>query len=202
MTDQGDTDQLLQQVAAGDAAACAMLLDRYRDRLRRMVAVRMDHRLQARVDPSDVVQDAMFTAHRRMGEFAQQRPIHVYAWLRQLATDRLIDLHRRHLQADRRTATREIEDASGWHLVEFLADSGLTPLRHLLREEVCQRVRRCLARLPGTAREVLLLRFVEQSSIRESADVLGISQAAVKSRQLRALKSLGQLLEQENIARE
>ena len=198
MNDSGDTDQLLQQVALGDASAGAVLLDRYRDRLLRMVAVRMDHRLQSRVDPSDVVQDAMVTAHGRLGEFAQQRPMHFYAWLRQLTTDRLIDLHRHHLQADRRTVIREIEDASTWQLAKFLADSELTPLRHLLHEELCARVRNALKNSSDAAREVLLLRFVEQLSIRECADVLGISETALKSRQLRALQSLGQLLEKDD----
>lgn len=157
MNNENDTELLLQQVAAGNPSAASVLLDSHRDRLRRMVAARMDRRLQRRLDPSDVVQDALVEAHRRLGEFARERPLHFYAWLRQLTTDRLIDAHRRHLQADRRTVTREMNDASDFALAQVLADSQLTPFRHLLREELRERVRHVLRELPQTAQEVLLL---------------------------------------------
>ena len=202
MKDHSDTEELLEQIGSGDSAASAKLLNRYRGKLRRMVQVRMDYRLQARVDPSDVVQDAMVTAHRRLAEFAKHRPMHFYAWLRQLTTDRLIDVHRCHLQADRRAATRDILGVSSARLAARLADSGLTPSGHLLHKELCDQVREALDHLPETSREVLLLRFVEQLSIRESADALGITQSALKSRQLRALRHLGRLIAMDTTRRD
>src|SRR4051794_10800729 len=92
-----DTDHLLDRAAAGDVAARQRLLERHRPRLRRMVALRLDQRLRARVDPSDVVQEALFDADQELSDYLKRRPIPFYPWLRQLAWDRLIDLNRRHI---------------------------------------------------------------------------------------------------------
>src|SRR6516225_4151532 len=92
-----DTDALLAQASLGDAAAGHELLSRHRDRLKRMVAVRLDRRLLARLDPSDVVQEALAEAARRLPDYLRQRPLPFYPWLRQLALERLIDLHRHHV---------------------------------------------------------------------------------------------------------
>src|SRR6516225_11967076 len=107
-----DTEQLLEQVAAGDSSARDQLLQRYRRRLRRMVAVRFDPRLAARVDPSDVVQETLAEAAVQLDRYLQERPLPFYPWLRQMAQRRLIELHRRHVQARRRSVTRE-EAADG-----------------------------------------------------------------------------------------
>jgi RNA polymerase sigma-70 factor (ECF subfamily) len=171
------------------------LLERYRNRLKTMIRVRMDQRLQGRFDPSDVVQDAFVEAHRRLAEYVDTRPMEFYPWLRGLAWDRLVDLHRRHLTAAKRSVDREMVDASSHALVTYLADSRFSPLRDVLRDELRARIQSALDLLPPIAREVLLLRFVEQLSVREASEVLNISETALKSRQLRALKSLGQHLD-------
>src|SRR5262245_15592899 len=103
-----DTEHLLERAAAGDGAARAQLLQRHRRRLRRMVAVRFDPRLAARVDPSDVVQEALAEAAATLDGYLRERPLPFYPWLRQLAQRRLLDLHRRHVQARRRSVTREV----------------------------------------------------------------------------------------------
>src|SRR5213080_1218802 len=102
-----DTDQLLASASRGDATARGRLLERHRPRLRRMVAVRLDRRVAARVDPSDVVQDAMLEAAARLDEYLRERPIPFYPWLRRMAADRLADAYRRHLRAGRRAVGRE-----------------------------------------------------------------------------------------------
>src|SRR4051794_8445239 len=94
-----DTDQLLRQAAAGDESARGRLLDRHRDRLKRMVAVRSDPRLAARVDPSDVVQEALTEAAGKLDRYLSARPLPFYPWLRQLALERLAALRRRHVGA-------------------------------------------------------------------------------------------------------
>ncbi len=190
-----DTDQLLREAVDGDANAGTTLLERYRNRLKTMIRVRMDQRLQGRFDPSDVVQDAFVEAHRRLAEYVDTRPMDFYPWLRGLAWDRLVDLHRRHLAAAKRSVDREMMDASSHALVTYLADSRFSPLRDVLRDELRARIQFALDLLPPIAREVLLLRFVEQLSVREASEVLNISETALKSRQLRALKSLGQQLD-------
>src|SRR5262245_12503996 len=97
-----EPEELLRLAAAGDAASCQHLLASYRERLRRMVAVRLDNRIGARVDPSDVVQEALFEAYDKLPEYLSARPLPFYPWLRQIALDRITDLHRRHLHAQKR----------------------------------------------------------------------------------------------------
>jgi RNA polymerase sigma-70 factor (ECF subfamily) len=195
-----DTDQLLDRVTGGDAAARQALLVRHRDRLRKMVAFHLDRRLAARVDPSDVVQEALADAAGRLSDYARRRPLPFYPWLRQLAWDRLIELHRRHVRAGKRSVMREDPDAlrlpdeSAAQLAARLADLGSSPSERLLRDELRQRVRLALARLSAGDREVLVLRHLEQLSTADSAAVLGISEGAFKSRHLRALQRLRALL--------
>src|SRR5215468_10355913 len=105
--DEPDSEQLLQRVAAGELAAREPLLERHRQRLRRMIALRLDRRLWARVDPSDVLQETLAEAGRKLPEYARTRPLPFYAWLRCLAWERLVQVHRRHVRAQRRSVTRE-----------------------------------------------------------------------------------------------
>src|SRR6266436_8928571 len=104
---ESDTDTLIRKARQGDAAAREELLDRHRGRLRHLVAFRLDPRVAARVDPSDVVQEALTDASRKLSEYLKHRPIPYYPWLRQLALERLVKLHRRHIQAQKRSVTRE-----------------------------------------------------------------------------------------------
>jgi RNA polymerase sigma-70 factor (ECF subfamily) len=194
-----DTDQLLQCAAGGDAAARDQLLQRHRRRLRRMVAVRFDPRLAARVDPSDVVQETLAEAAAQLNRYLQERPLPFYPWLRQLAQRRLIHLYRRHVQARRRTVTREeatagLPDRSALALAERLFARMSSPSARLHRQERRDRVRSALAALPEHDREVLVLRILEGLPTRETAAVLQISEVAVRSRQVRALERLKALL--------
>src|SRR5438128_559367 len=102
-----DTEQLLEAVSRGDAQARGRLLERHRPKLRRMVAIRLDRRLAARVDPSDVVQESLAEAAARLDDYVRDRPLPFYPWLRRIASDRLADASRRHLRAGRRSVGRE-----------------------------------------------------------------------------------------------
>ncbi|HJQ80554.1 MAG TPA: sigma-70 family RNA polymerase sigma factor [Lacipirellulaceae bacterium] len=192
-----DTDQLLDRVAQGKSSAAATLLDRHRQRLRRMVQLRIDPRLAARIDPSDVVQDALGEAHRRLPQFAAERPIPFYPWLRRIAWERLLQMRRHHLQAKRRSVMREdvlpLSGKSEILLAERLAASA-SPSEQLVRREMCQRVRRAIAELPDNDREVIVLKHLEELSFQEAAAVLEIGTAAVYSRYYRAIQRLHRLL--------
>jgi len=196
-----DTETLLRQAAAGDRQAKDLLLERHRDRLRRMVAVRMDQRLKKRADPSDIVQEALVLADRRLDEYLQTQPIPFYPWLRQLAWDQLITFHRRHLDARRRSRRREedvaaaLSDESVAELASCLLDQTADPLSRLVRKELRERVRRAIDSLPPTDREILVLRHLEQLSTEEVAAVLEIGRSAAKMRHLRAVERLKALLE-------
>jgi RNA polymerase sigma-70 factor (ECF subfamily) len=195
-----DTDELVRRVGEGDQAAVSLLLDRHRPRLRRMVTARLDARLFARVDPSDVVQEVLLKAAQRLPEYARDRPLPFYPWLRQLAWDRLVELHHRHERARKRSVTREepdplLSDPSALLLAEQLVDTGTGPSGQLLRKELRERVRAALAGLPAQDREILLMRHVEQLQVSEIAALLRVSEGAVKMRRLRAILKLRELLE-------
>lgn len=202
LANDGETNELIDRAARGDAAARDELLARHRARLRHMVALRMDRRLSARVDPSDVVQEALAEASRCLPDYLRDRPLPFYPWLRRLAWERLVATARQHLQARRRSVTREqpgavaLPDESLYALAGRLAVSGTSPSGRMKREELRQRVRAALAQLDEQDREVLVLRYLEQLSTRETAAVLGVSEGGVKSRLMRAIVRLRERLEQ------
>jgi RNA polymerase sigma-70 factor (ECF subfamily) len=195
MTTMGDTEHLLDRAAAGDGSAREQLLQRHRRRLGHMLAVRFDPRLAARVDPSDVIQETLAEAAENLDHYLRERPLPFYPWLRQLAQRRLIDLYRRHVQARRRSVTREVgppglPEHSALALIDRLSGRTSSPSAGLRRQERRDLVRAALEALPETDREVLTLRILEGLSIRETAAVLEMSEAAVRSRQVRALDRL------------
>jgi RNA polymerase sigma-70 factor (ECF subfamily) len=197
---QPDTDHLLDRAGRGDAAARVQLLVRHEKRLRQLVAWRMDRRLAARIDPSDVVQETLADAVQQLSDYLRDRPLPFYAWLRQLALDRLAALHRHHVRAQKRSVLREeqralpLPDASALELAERLLARGSSPSARLRRHERRERLQAALARLAAADREVLVLRHLEQLPIREVAAVLGITEGAVYTRHVRALERLRRLL--------
>jgi RNA polymerase sigma-70 factor (ECF subfamily) len=199
-TQQPDTEELLRQAETGDQDACAALLARHRDRLRKMIAWRLDRHLATRVDPSDVVQEVLLEASGKMDRYLRERPLPFFPWLRALAGEHLATLHRRHVQARGRSVLREepglldLPDESAAELAARLVDSSTSPSQRALRQEQRQRVRQALGQLSERDREVLVLRNLEQLSVADTAEVLRISAGAVKVRHLRALERLRALL--------
>jgi RNA polymerase sigma-70 factor (ECF subfamily) len=201
MTHHGtDTDQLLDDASAGDDAARARLLERHRGRLRHMIAMRLDPRVAARVDPSDVVQETLLAADGQLDDYLRERPLPFYPWLRQIAWQRLLDVHRRHIRAQRRSVTREqplvlgLSGESAAELAQRVLGPGSSPSARLDREESRRHVKDALERLPERDREVLVLRHLERLSTKEIAAVLGIREGAVYTRHLRALQRLHDLV--------
>lgn len=197
-TDGEDTDLLLDRAAGGDGIAISALLERHRPRLRRSVAVRLDDRLAARVDPSDVVQEALAEAASLLPRYAEERPLPFFPWLRRLAIQRL-SKHRRLAGAARRDSGREVAEAplpdrSAWQLADRLVETGGGPATQAVRAERRQAVHDALAALPEPDREVLVLRYLEQLGPGEIAAVLGLSEGAVKMRHLRALQKMQGIL--------
>lgn len=187
-----ETRELIDRAGEGDESARRHLLERYRDYLKRMVAARLDRRLAARVDPSDVVQETLAEAAKRLDDFLRERPLPFYGWLRGLARERVIDTHRRHVTAQRRSVTLErgdlgLPDVSADEIVRRLFASDTSPSNHLMREERHERLKAALASLPHRDREVVVMRHLEQLSTAEIAAAVGLSEPAVKSRLLRAL---------------
>lgn len=198
-----ETQELLVSARAGDAQAASALFERHRAALRRLVALRLDRAIQGRIDASDVVQDALVEAHRRWPEFLAGSPLPFHLWLRQIARDRLIDAHRRHHVSAKRSVAREqhqpavAPDMSAFDLLGQLEDAReLTPAAAILRQELQARFRAALTQLNDESREVIEMRHIEQLSNQETAQALGLSEAAAGMRYLRALRRLRTLLEE------
>lgn len=194
-------ESLLDRARDGDDSACELLLQTYRERLKRMVAVRMDRRLSTRIDPSDVVQEALTEANQHLREYARTRPIPFYPWLRRLAWERMVAMSRHHIRSHKRSVAREeprplaLPHESAFDLAARLAASGTSPSGRLSRQEVRERVHTALLALEENDREVLVLRYLEQLSTKETSVVLGVSEGGVKSRLMRALIRLRALLD-------
>jgi RNA polymerase sigma-70 factor (ECF subfamily) len=200
-TSQSDNDELelLRAAEDGDDAAGQQLLARHRNRLRQMVAVYLDRRLAARIDPSDVVQEALADAARGLSGYLRERPLPFYPW--QFARQRLMQVHRHHIQARRRSVEREVPwvlalpDRSAIALADRLMASGTSPSRRLIRDELRRRVQSALDRVAPGDREILVMRHLEEMSAVEIGAILGITEGAVRVRLLRSLTRLRALLD-------
>jgi RNA polymerase sigma-70 factor (ECF subfamily) len=194
-------DDVLRRATAGDQQALVEVFARYRDRLRQMVRLRLDRRLQGRLDPSDVLQEAYLDFARRLPEYAREPALPFYLWLRLLTGQRLIDLHRMHLGAKMRDAGQEVSlyrgalpQASSASLAAQLLGRLTSASRAAMRAETQIRVQEALNRMDDLDREVLTLRHFEMLSNDETATVLGIKKSAASNRYIRALKRLKELL--------
>jgi RNA polymerase sigma-70 factor, ECF subfamily len=199
--DSDETNRLLEQAARGDRQAMEMLLARHRERLRRMVALRLDRRLRKRIDPSDVIQEASLEASSRLASYLRSPSMPFFLWLRFLTGQKLITMHRHHLGAKLRDAGREVAfgratfpEASSAALAAGFLDQGTRASEAAIRAEMMERVQKALDGLAPLDREVLALRHFEQLSRTEIATVLGVSEAAAGKRYIRALEKLKQIL--------
>lgn len=199
--ESGETQELLRRVAAHDPAAPGALWARHRAALRRMIDLRLDPALGRRVDASDVVQEVLLKANQRLADYLRDPALPFHLWLRQIARDHIIDQHRRHRVAERRSLDRErplavpaFADRSSLELAAQLRDPGLTPAAAALRAELRRRFEAALAQLDEDDREIVLLRHFEQLSNSDAARALGISEPAAGMRHLRALRRLRAVL--------
>lgn len=197
-----NAEQLLARAAQGDVTAVSELLGAYRDRLRKMVTSRLDARLVARLDPSDVVQETFIVAAGNLPRYAREQPLPFYPWLRRLALQRLIDLQRKHLYAERRSVLREavqpaLNDSTIHELARYLLARAPGPHSEYVAAEREAGLRKALSCLEEMQREVLLLHYVEDLSLAETAQVLQITADAARMRHFRALKQLRKLLAEE-----
>jgi RNA polymerase sigma-70 factor (ECF subfamily) len=193
-----ETGKLLDQVRRGERSAIDQLFARHREPVRRMVELRLDRAVAARFDASDIVQEVLLEASRRLEEYLRDAPLPFHLWLRQIARDRLIDAHRRHRRAERRTVDRERSlapaDHSSVEWAAHLIDRELTPATAALRREIESRFQSALDDVDDDTREIILMRHFEQLSNQEVAQALGLSEPAASMRYLRAIRKLRDLL--------
>lgn len=196
------TDELLMGAKGGDDSAVDRLLDRHRDALRRMIGMRMDQKIQRRLDVSDIVQDVLVEASRRLSDYLANPIMPFHLWIRQIAKDRMIDAHRRHRVSAKRSIDREQPlaapgpvDPSTMELAAQLSDRELTPAAAATQRELADHVRQSVDRLNDADREIILMRHYEQFSNQEVAAALELSEPAASMRYLRALKKLRAILD-------
>ena len=195
------TQQLLQGVRNGDSQAANRLLDRHRDALRQMVAMRLDRKIQGRVDASDIVQDVMIEANRRLQDYLENPVMPFHLWLRHMAKDRLIDAHRRHRGSAKRSVDREQPmvavggmEQSTMELARHLADAEMTPAAAATMGEMQKRFEAAINKLGEQDQEIVLMRHFEHLSNQEAAQALGLTEPAASMRYLRAMRRLRALL--------
>ena len=194
------TQELLSGAKQGDPSAVNQLLDRHRRSIQRMIRMRLDQRIRARIDVSDVVQDVRVEANRRLRDYLDNPTMAFHLWLRQIAKDRIIDAHRRHRGSAKRSVDREQvaaplgEERSGIELAAQLRDRQLTPAAAATQQELARRVKQSLADLDEQDCEIIVMRHYEQLSNQEVAVALGLTEAAASMRYLRAVRRLRSLL--------
>ena len=196
-----ETARLLEQARAGDQAALNEIFAQHRTRLRRMVGLRLDRRLQARIDASDVIQEAYVEAVSRLEEYLRDPRYPLFLWLRLLVGERLLKLHRHHLGTQMRDAALEISiyrgalpAASSAALAAQLLGKHTSPTQAAVRAERMMRLQEALNTLDPMDREVLSLRHFEEMSLAETALSLGVEESAAAKRYIRALKRLKAIL--------
>src|SRR5215831_5338773 len=193
--------ELIRRAGEGDAAGLEGLLERYRPRLRRMIKLRLDRRLQGRVDPSDVIQEAYLEVSRRLAEYLRDPSLPFFLWLRLVTGQKLALAHRQHLGVQARDAGREVSlhrgawpEATSAALAAQLVGKRTAPSQAAVRAELKIRLQEALNGMDELDREVLALRHFEQLSNAETARALGLSETAACNRYVRALERLKKIL--------
>jgi RNA polymerase sigma-70 factor, ECF subfamily len=200
--DESQTDDLLRRAQGGDERALGELFARHRDRLRRMVRLRLDRRVYGRLDPSDVLQEAFLDLARRLPEYGADPKVPFYLWLRGLTGQRLLVLHRHHLGARMRDAGQEVSlhrgalpHASSESLAQHLLGRLTSPTLAAIRAELQLKLQEALNAMDPTDREVVVLRHFEELSNAETAEVLGLQPSAASKRYIRAIRRLKGILD-------
>jgi RNA polymerase sigma-70 factor, ECF subfamily len=198
-----DLELLIDQAARGEPLAQAKLFGEFEPRLRGMVTMRLDQRLQGKLDTSDVIQEAFIEYSESLPEYVPRPDLPFYIWLRTLTIRKLSNLQRQFLATEARDVNRELANGRGGSLTtsclslaEFFVGSMTSPSQAVLRLELQARIHEALNDMDSTDREILALRHFEQLSNSEAAQVLQISPTAASNRYIRALGRLRPLLDQ------
>jgi len=201
MATSDDLGSLLQRAAGGDEPAVKELFARHRDRLKRLVHLRLSRRLQGRIEDSDVVQEAFLDCARRLPDYLADPKLPFYLWLRQITSLKLAEIHRRYLGSQVGDAELELTlhrgglpKADSVSLAAHLLGQLATPTKAAIKAETSLLVQDALNNMDPIDREVLALKHFEQLSTGEIAEVLGMSKTDAGSRYLRAIKRLKDIL--------
>lgn len=196
-------DDMADRLRAGDLQALAEVFSLERERLWRVAQFRLAEPLRGRLEPDDVLQETFLAAHQRLGHYAQNPSLSPFVWLRMVLNQTLVDLHRKHLGAQRRDAAREIcidgspfGPATSASVAIQLVGAFTSPSHAAARMDLRDLVEAAIAQMDPLDREVLALRHFEELTNSEAAEALGIEQKAASIRYVRALRRLKEILNQ------
>lgn len=200
MPDEDFNDDLIRRLREGDEHAFVEVFALHRARLKRMLEFRMDQRLRGREDASDILQEVYIDAHQRMAHYLKRPEVSFYVWLRKLTTQRMIDVHRRHLKAEMRDVKQEIaiqqrNVATSASVAIQLAAQLASPSQMVMQAELAAQLEVALESMDEIDREIIVLRHFEELRNGEVAEVLGLKPAAASNRYMRALSRLRDSLE-------
>ena len=177
--EQQPTEILLKQALDGDNSAVNQLMERHRNSLRQLIRMRLDQKIQKRIDVSDVLQDVLIEANRRLTRYLNDPIMPFHLWLRQIARDRIIDAHRRHRVSAKRSVDREQQmvaprgyDQSSIQLAALLGDSRLTPAAAALQKEMAKKVEEAISKLDEKDCEIIVMRHYEHLTNQEIGQLL------------------------------
>lgn len=200
--EQEKTQELLEQARQGDDDAINALIEHHRNALRHLVRMRLDRKIQRRVDVSDVVQDVLIEVNRRLKTYLENPVMPFHLWIRHIARDRIIDAHRRHRGSAKRSVDKEQPmvipggfDQSSIILAAQLVDREKTPAASTMEKELARRVEQAITELDDLDAEVIVMRHYEQLTNQEIAQALELTEPAASMRYLRAVRRLRDMMQ-------
>lgn len=198
---QNEEDDLVHRMRNGDSEALGEVFDQYRERLARIVRFRLDYRLAGRVSESDVLQEAFIASAKRLNYFSEHDDMPAFLWLRMMVGQQLVDIHRQHINAEKRDARREVNlQAKGPSPHTSMAIAAqlvgqMTAVSEIIsRAEQIEKLEQVLNQMDDIDREVIALRHFEELSNIETAKILGIDTSAASKRYIRAMGRLSDLM--------
>jgi RNA polymerase sigma-70 factor (ECF subfamily) len=204
MTEESsEINDLLKRASEGDDAAVDQLFSQHRERLKRMVRLRMSPRLQGRIDESDVLQESYLYIFNKLATYLDNPAVPFYLWLRHMTGLKLAEIHRRHLGTQLRDADREVSiyrgalpEANSMSLAAHLLGQLTSPSEAAIKAEMRIKLQEALNGMDPIDRDIIALRHFEQLSGNEAASVLGLSKTGASSRYVRAITRLKSILSQ------
>ena len=196
MHTQEQLDELVARAQEGDEVALAELFESYRGRLGKMINLRMDGRLKARVAVSDVLQESFVDLAKQLDNYVKDPKLPFFLWLRRMTAQRLAKFHRDHLGRQKRSVIREVQqivatpEASSIFMAEHLAGQFSTASEQAVRKETRLQTQKAIEELSETDREILALRHIESLTNQEIAIELEIAESAATNRYVRAIRRL------------
>jgi RNA polymerase sigma-70 factor (ECF subfamily) len=199
MTDmnEDELDDLTARVRIGDESALVELFQRHRGKLRSMVAFRMDANLRGRVDPSDVVQESFLDLAKRLPEFGSKRDMSPLIWMRLVAMERLLAMHRHHVGVQKRDARRDVSidnrlgvGETSVSLAAALMNRLSSASGKLIRAEQKAKLHELIDTMDHADREIIALRIFEGLTNGEAAEILQMTKQTTSKRFVRAIERL------------